>query len=150
MVWRLRRPSSITLLSQIRGRLVRQHTLDLAHAGDRGRDAAARLTREALLRDRLDELTDPEPARVARRPARGQDVVRPDGLVGVRHRGFLAEEQRAVVAQAPAIPVDVPRLPLEMLGRVLIRDRGRLLVIADHDDFAIAVPRLAHDLARAE
>ena len=55
--------------------------------------------RHALPGHRLDELVHREPARIARRAARGQHVVRAGGLVAEGDGGLLAEEERAVAGE---------------------------------------------------
>ena len=137
-------------LAQIGRGLVGEHALHLADARDDGRHAAARLAREALVGHGLDELADPQSARVPRGAAGGQDVVGADALVGVGDGRLLADEERSVVAQAPEVPVVAARLDLEVLGRVLVGERGGRLVVAHDDDLAERVPCLARHLARAQ
>src|SRR5262249_6171223 len=113
-------------------------------------DPATGFRAETLPGYGLDELADPESTCVPGSPGGGQDMVWADGLVRVRDRRFLAEEQRPVVAQPAEIPVQLSGLDLEVLGRVLVRQGDRLLIGADHDHLTIPVPRFANDLARAE
>src|SRR5262245_61299517 len=136
----------VARLAQVRGGLVGEHALDLADPRDDGGDACAGLAREALIGHGLDELADPQAPGVSRRAAGRQDVIRPEGLVGIGHGGLLAHEQRAVVPEASDVPVVPPRLHLEVLGRVLIGDLRRLLVGADDDDLAVVLPGLPGNL----
>src|SRR5262245_18980885 len=128
MSWAISSVLPVARLAQVGRRLAGEHALDLADAGDDGGHAPARAPREALVGDGLDELARPEAAGVARGAPGGQDVVRADGLVGIGDGRILADEQRAVVAEASEEPVVVRRLHLEMLGRVLVGDPRGLLV----------------------
>src|SRR5678816_3103768 len=95
--WAMPSVLPVARLAQVGRRLVGQHALDLADPRDDGRHAPARLAREALIGDGLDELPHMEAAGIARGAPGGQDVVRSDGLVGVGDGRFLAHEERAVV-----------------------------------------------------
>ena len=79
---------------------VRLEALDaaLARADLADRRALRRGVAHLLVGHGLEELADPEPAAVARRAGRRQDVVGADRLVAVGDRRALAEEERAVVA----------------------------------------------------
>ena len=95
----------VALRADIGGDLVGEHAFRVAHAADDRGDALARLAREALIRDGLEELPDPKTARVAGRAAGRQRMVGADALVAVGDRALLAQEQSAVVAQdAEATP----------------------------------------------
>ena len=73
-------------------------------------------------RSRLEELADPDAARVACRAAGGQDMVGADGLVAVGNGRLFADEQRAVVGQ----PVEVERRVFHVQFKVF-----RSIIVAD-------------------
>ena len=56
-------------------------------------DIAIRITRHALPGDRLDELSDTQPARVTSRAFGRQDVVWSARLIAVSYRGFFTQEE---------------------------------------------------------
>src|SRR4029453_8776896 len=103
--WAMSSVLPVARLAQVGRRLVGQHALDLADARDDGGHTPARLAREALVGDGLDEFPHVEAAGIARGAPGGQDVVGADGLVGVGDRRFLAHEERAVVPEAAEKPV---------------------------------------------
>ena len=94
----------------------------------------------------LEELPDPEPAGVARRAAGREDVVRADRLVAVGDGRRLAEEERAVVAHPLEVPARVGGLDLDVLERVRVGERERLVVRVDDDDLAVVLPRPRRDV----
>ena len=67
-------------------------------------------------------------------------MVGPRALVAEGHRGLLAQEQRAVVAQPAQPPVEVAGLHLEMLRRVAVADLGRFLPGLGEDHLAEVAP----------
>ena len=129
---------------------MREHAFGAAHAADDGGDALARLAREPLVGDRLEELADPQPARVAGGAAGRQRVVGADALVAVGDRAFLADEQAAVVAQARQVVVVASRLHLEVLRRVGVAEGDRGVVILDDRHLAPAPPGSAGHLPPSE
>ena len=90
--------------------------------------------------DGLQELADPQPARVAGRPSRGKDVIRADGLVAICDGRRLTEEERAVVPHPLEVPARVRRLDLDMLEGVGVGQADGLVVRFDHDHLAVVVP----------
>src|SRR5262245_2611229 len=90
-------------------------------------DHGARRLVALLKGDGLEELAHPEPARVAGRAARREDVVGADRLVAVRHSGRLPEEERAVVSHPIEIPAGVGRLDLDVLEGIGVGSGERLL-----------------------
>ena len=79
---------------------VGQHVLQNALPLGDFADLHAGFRRHPLVGAGLEELAHPHSAGVARRAARGQNVICAYGLVAVGNRGFLADEQRSVVASA--------------------------------------------------
>src|SRR5690348_15401818 len=105
--WSLVAPS-IAPDAQISLLLMPPETLDRAEPAAIFANHCARLGRfYFLIGASLQELPDPEAARIARRTLRRQCVVRADDLVAIGHICFRPEEQRAVILQ----PIEIaPRL----------------------------------------
>src|SRR6516225_9296051 len=88
--------------------LVAREVLERAQPGAHFADLDRSFVGEdALVAVRLDELADPQPARVAPRAHGRQRMVRADYLVAIGDVGAMAEEERAVVRHALQEPVGV-------------------------------------------
>src|SRR5712672_657187 len=69
-----------------------------------------------LVGARLEELADPEPARITGRALCRQGVVGADDLVTVRYVGFGAEKQRTVILQPLQVAPRLAAQHFDMLG----------------------------------
>ena len=96
--------------------------------------------------DRLQELPDPQTARIARGAPGRKDVVGPDRLVAVRHRRGLAEKEGTVVPHPLEVPARVGGLDLDVLGRVRVGDLERLVIRPDDDHLPEILPGHARDV----
>src|SRR4051812_5231159 len=113
----------------VRGRqCVPLHVLGRGDRGHRGCDPARALLGQPLVRAGLEELADPQPARVAGGAERRQHVVGADRLVAVGHGRLRAEEERAVVAQVEPVVLELAglHLDLEVLGGDPVGELDRL------------------------
>ena len=105
----------------------------------------------ALVGDGLEELADPEAARVAGREPGRQGVVGADHLVAVGDVGARAEEQRAVIGHGAEEEVVVARHDLHVLaGDAVGLARHLLQPAVAEDDLAVVVPGAAGDLGRGQ
>ena len=95
---------------------------------------------DALIAVGLEELADPEAARVAPGLLGRQGVVGADHLVAVGHVRARAEEQRAVAVHVLEEPVVAIGHHLDVLGGDVVGDVEHLVVGVAEDDLAVVAP----------
>ena len=122
--------------------------LRLADRLHRGRDRRGALGGQALPRAGLEELADPQAAGVAGGAGGRQHVVGADRLVAVGDGRLVAEEQRAVVAQALEVPVELVlrNVDLEVLVGGVVGQGDGLVVVGGDRDPAVLAPGLPGDV----
>ena len=106
--------------------------------------------RHLLIRDRLEELSNPQSARIPRRPLGWQRVIGADHLVSKRHVGLRTEEKRSVIFQALEEESRILRQHFDVLARDPIGHRRGLLLVVHENDLAVIAPRDTRDTGRPE
>ena len=123
--------------------------LELAQARADLADRRGGLVRlDPLVRARLQELPDPEPARVPGGPHRRQRVVRADHLVAEGDVRPWPEEERAVVAHPLEEHLRVACHHLDVLARDAVRLRDELVDRVAEDDLPALLPGGPRDVRR--
>ena len=123
----------------------------------RSRDGVDRLGQQrgrrpldALVGERLEEPRHREPGGVAGAAGRRQHVVGSrHALVGVGDGAPRTDEDRPVVAQRGEVEVVVGGVDLEVLGRQVVHQRGRGLLVGRPRDRAVVAPRRPGDRLRS-
>ena len=98
----------------------------------------------------LEEVVGAEARSPPRRAAGGQDVRRAGGVVADGDRRVVAEEDRAGVGQPLGQAVGVGGRDVQVLGGDQVRERDRLVLVADQDQGAEPFEAVAGQVAAAE
>ena len=109
----------------------------------RRRPAARPPRRHALIGRPAHEVERRQPGVRARQPAGGQHVVGAGHVVAERHRARLADEDRAGIAQRASTASGSAHREQQVLGRVRVRERDRLVERSRHEHRPACGQRLA-------